>query len=187
MSLKTRILGLAATLIIVASAASWLAYRELSESIIERWGQQVAEIQVRYDSARLLQSLEREIGLAKQMASSSALINWAANPDDAALQAEAIRQMESFRSNFRDNNYFVALVQNGHYYYNNEENEYAGNQFRYVLDEEKPDDDLKCPVNSGSCSHNIRSLYKKTLYLHMLLCQQWNQLFLAFEVRLNEK
>ena len=54
MSLKTRILGLAATLIIVASAASWLAYRELSESIIERWGQQVAEIQVRYDSARLL-------------------------------------------------------------------------------------------------------------------------------------
>lgn len=140
MSLKTRILGLAATLIIVASAASWLAYRELSESIIERWGQQVAEIQVRYDSARLLQSLEREIGLAKQMASSSALINWAANPDDAALQAEAIRQMESFRSNFRDNNYFVALVQNGHYYYNNEENEYAGNQFRYVLDEEKPDD-----------------------------------------------
>ncbi|HCA12317.1 MAG TPA: GGDEF domain-containing protein, partial [Marinobacter adhaerens] len=59
MSLKTRILGLAASLIIVASVASWLAYRELSESIIERWGQQVAEIQVRYDSARLLQSLER--------------------------------------------------------------------------------------------------------------------------------
>ena len=71
MSLKTRILGLAASLIIVASVASWLAYRELSESIIERCGQQVAEIQVRYDSARLLQSLEREIGLAKQMASSS--------------------------------------------------------------------------------------------------------------------
>ena len=140
MSLKTRILGLAASLIIVASVASWLAYRELSESIIERWGQQVAEIQVRYDSARLLQSLEREIGLAKQMASSSALINWAANPDDTALQAEAIRQMESFRSNFRDNNYFVALVNNDHYYYNNEENEYAGNQFRYVLDKDKPDD-----------------------------------------------
>ncbi|WP_296933872.1 GGDEF domain-containing protein [uncultured Marinobacter sp.] len=140
MSLKTRILGLAASLIIVASVASWLAYRELSESIIERWGQQVAEIQVRYDSARLLQSLEREIGLAKQMASSSALINWATNPDDAALEAEAIRQMESFRSNFRDNNYFVALVENGHYYYNNEENEYAGDQFRYVLDKDKPDD-----------------------------------------------
>jgi len=140
LSLKTRILGLAASLIIVASVASWLAYRELSESIIERWGQQVAEIQVRYDSARLLQSLEREIGLARQMASSSTLINWAANPDDPALESEAIRQMESFRSNFRDNSYFVAVVENGHYYYNNEQNEFAGSQFRYVLDKEKPDD-----------------------------------------------
>ncbi len=140
MSLKTRILGLAAGLIVVASLASWLAYRELSENIIERWGQQVAEIQVRYDSARLLQSLEREIGLAKQMASSSALINWAVNPDAPALESEAIRQMESFRSNFRDNSYFVALLENGHYYYNNEKNEYAGDQFRYVLDADKPDD-----------------------------------------------
>ncbi|SFM48818.1 sensor domain-containing diguanylate cyclase [Marinobacter pelagius] len=140
MSLKTRILGLAAALIIVAASASWLAYRELSENIIERWGQQVAEIQVRYDSARLLQSLEREIGLARQMASSSTLIQWAQNPDDPALQADAIRQMESFRSNFRDNSYFVALRQNGHYYYNNAANEYAGNQYRYTLDANKPED-----------------------------------------------
>lgn len=140
MSLKTRILGLAASLIIVASVASWLAYRELSEDIIERWGQQVAEIQVRYDSARLLQSLEREIGLAKQMARSSALVEWAQNPDDASLKNTAIQQMESFRASFRDNSYFVALVANGHYYYNNAANEYAGKQFRYVLDPEKPDD-----------------------------------------------
>ncbi|MCM0613680.1 GGDEF domain-containing protein [Marinobacter sediminum] len=140
MSLKTRILGLAAGLIIVTSVTSWLAYRELSEDIIERWGQQVAEIQVRYDSARLLQSLEREIGLAKQMAQSSALINWAQAPEDQALKSDAIRQMESFRSNFRDNSYFVALRKNGHYYYNNAANEFAGDQFRYVLDPDKPDD-----------------------------------------------
>ncbi|MGC8119531.1 diguanylate cyclase domain-containing protein [Marinobacter sp. VGCF2001] len=140
MSLKTRILGLAALLIVAAGSASWLAYRALSENIIERWGQQVAEIQVRYDSARLLQSLEREIGLARQMASSSALIQWAQAPDNPTLEALAIRQMESFRSNFRDNSYFVALRSNLHYYYNNADNEYAADQFRYVLDPTKPDD-----------------------------------------------
>lgn len=140
MSLKTRILGLAATLIVVAATASWLAYRELSEDIIERWGQQVAEIQVRYDSARLLQSLEREIGLARQMADSSTLIRWAQNPDDPGLKAEAIRQMESFRSNFRDNSYFVALRKNGHYYYNDADNRYAGDQYRYTLNADKADD-----------------------------------------------
>jgi len=80
-SLKTRILALLAALIVIAATASLLAYRELSASIIERWGKQVAEIQVRYDSARLLQSLEREIGLARQMAQSGTLLRWANNPE----------------------------------------------------------------------------------------------------------
>ncbi len=140
MSLKTRLLGLAAALMIIASVASWLAYRELSEDIIERWGQQVAEIQVRYDSARLLQSLEREIGLARQMADSSTLVNWATSPEDKALQSDAIREMESFRSNFRDNSYFVALRDSRRYYYNNANNEFANDQFRYILDPDKPED-----------------------------------------------
>jgi diguanylate cyclase (GGDEF)-like protein len=125
---------------IIASVASWLAYRELSDDIIERWGQQVAEIQVRYDSARLLQSLEREIGLARQMADSSTLVNWATSPEDKALQRDAIREMESFRSNFRDNSYFVALRDSRRYYYNNTNNEFANDQFRYILDPDKPED-----------------------------------------------
>ena len=140
MSLKTRLLGLAAALMIIVSVASWLAYRELSDDIIERWGQQVAEIQVRYDSARLLQSLEREIGLARQMADSSTLVNWATSPEDKALQSDAIREMESFRSNFRDNSYFVALRDSRRYYYNNANNEFANDQFRYILDPDKPED-----------------------------------------------
>ena len=140
MSLKTRLLGLAAALMIIASVASWLAYRELSDDIIERWGQQVAEIQVRYDSARLLQSLEREIGLARQMADSSTLVNWATSPEDKALQSDAIREMESFRSNFRDNSYFVALRDSRRYYYNHTNNEFANDQFRYILDPDKPED-----------------------------------------------
>ena len=140
MSLKTRILALLAALIVISAAASLMAYRELSASLIERWGKQVAEIQVRYDSARLLQSLEREIGLARQMAQSGTLLRWAENPDDKLLEEAAIEQMESYRSNFRDNSYFVALRQNGRYYYNNAADDYANNQFRYVLDPAKEDD-----------------------------------------------
>ncbi|WP_372964145.1 diguanylate cyclase domain-containing protein [Marinobacter sp.] len=140
MSLKTRFLGIVTLLIVIAAAASWVAYQQLSEGIIERWGKQVAEIQVRYDSARLLQSLEREIGLARQMAQSSAIIQWAKNPGNDNASKAAINQMESFRNNFRGKSYFVALSSNGHYYYNNADNEYAGNQFRYVLDPNNPDD-----------------------------------------------
>ncbi len=140
MSLKTRILGLTAAIVLLASAASWFSYQALSNQIIERWGQQVTEIQVRYDSARLLSALEREIGLARQMAESQTLVRWAEAPSDGLLEAAAIQEMESFRSNFGDNSYFVALLANRHYYYNNENNDYGGDQFRYVLDANDPDD-----------------------------------------------
>src|SRR5690606_24841079 len=125
MSLNTRILSVAALLMAAASIASYLAYRALADELIERWGRQVAEIQVRYDSARLLQSLEREIGLAKQMATSSVLIAWALDPDDSLLEDAAIAELERFRTNLRDQSYFVALRRSLRYYYNNAENEYA--------------------------------------------------------------
>ena len=138
MNLKNRILSLAAGLMIVASIATLAAYQQLSDNLIERWGKQVAEIQVRYDSARLLQSLEREIGLAQQMARSQALLALARTPDDPLIKAAAIGEMESFRNNFRDNSYFVAFLGNGHYYYNNTANDYQGQQFRYTLNPDEP-------------------------------------------------
>ncbi|HEV8077781.1 MAG TPA: diguanylate cyclase, partial [Marinobacter sp.] len=49
-------------------------------------------------------------------------------------------EMENFRSNFRDHSYFVALLGNGHYYYNNTSNDYQGQQFRYTLNPNEPDD-----------------------------------------------
>ncbi|MDO3384788.1 diguanylate cyclase [Gilvimarinus sp. SDUM040013] len=140
MSLKTRFLTLMALLILVAGSASWLAYQSLSESIIESWGRQVTEIQVRYDSARLLSSLEREIALARQLARAPSLLAWANTPEDEALQAKALSELENFRSGFGDKSYFVALTKNNHYYFNNAQNEYADNQFRYVLKADSPDD-----------------------------------------------
>ncbi len=139
-SLSTRFLTLATLLVLLASAAAYAVFERLAETIIERWGRQVAEIQVRYDSARLLQSLEREIALARQMAQSPILLDWAQAPRDAELERRAIVEMESFRENFRDNSYFVALVADGAYYYNNADNAYAGRQYRYHLDPAKADD-----------------------------------------------
>ena len=140
MNLKNRILFLAASLIMTVGLASWLAYQQLSDNLIERLGKQMAEIQVRYDGARLLQSVEREIGLARQMARSPALLALAQNPDEPLIEAAAIVEMESFRSNFSAKSYFVALLGNGHYYYNNTTDSYQGQQLRYVLSPDNADD-----------------------------------------------
>ncbi len=139
-NLRIRFLLIAALVVIVASLASWLVFQRIAEGIIEQWGVRLAEIQVRYDSVRMLQPLEREIALARQMADSTVLRRWAANPDDVEMKALALEEMESFRRNFRDGNYFVALLDSGAYYHNNHLNAYADQPLRYHLSPDNPDD-----------------------------------------------
>ncbi|TFH86769.1 sensor domain-containing diguanylate cyclase [Billgrantia azerbaijanica] len=140
MSLKTRFLLLAAGLVILASVAAWNVFHRITEAIIEQWGERVVAIQVQYDSGRLLQPLEREIALARQMADSTLLRRWAKAPDDPRRRAQAYAEMESFRRNFRDNSYFVALRENQAYYHNNAANDYVADPFRYRLREGRPAD-----------------------------------------------
>ncbi len=140
MSIKTRFQLLTAALIVISSLCAWLLFQQVAKNIIEEWGLRAADIQVRYDSTRLLKPIEREIALARQMADSRVIQNWAKNEHDPALAAEAIREMESYRRNFSAENYFVALKQSGSYYYNNAEDEFSGKQLRYTLDSDKPDD-----------------------------------------------
>lgn len=139
-SLKSRFLLLMAGLLLLATFASWLVFEAIAKRIIEEWGLRTAEIQVRYDSARLMQPLERELALARQMANSNVLRRWIAEPGDAQLEAEAFEEMESFRRNFRENNYFLALRHSGAYYHNNADNAFVEQPYRYTLNPARPAD-----------------------------------------------
>ncbi|MFC6673143.1 hypothetical protein [Marinobacterium aestuariivivens] len=117
-----------------------MSVRLLAEDIIEQWAIRYAEKQVLYDKSRALQPIIREIALSRQFADSQQIREWARDPDDEALTARAMTEMENFRLNFADRSYFVALLESGRYYHNNADNEYAGREFRYVLDPDKPAD-----------------------------------------------
>lgn len=140
MNLRTRFLLIAAMAVVLASLASWLVFQRIVEGVIEQWGLRLAEVQVRYDSVRLLKPLEREVALARQMANSNLLKRWAVNPDDKEMEALALAEMESFRASFSDGGYFVALLESGAYYHNNATGSYDGRQLRYYLKPTNPDD-----------------------------------------------
>lgn len=140
MNLKPRFLILTAALILLASTATWFAFQRITEGIVEQWGVRLAEAQVRYDSSRLMQPLIREIALSRQMAHSQLIVRWARQPDNPELTREAIAEMESFRRNFQDGSFFVALAGSGAYYHNNSQNEFAGRQLRYNLQPDRPAD-----------------------------------------------
>ncbi len=140
MSLKKLFILLAVALTVIAVAmAGWL-FRSIAEKIVDDWGKRIVEVQVRYDAARLQKPLQREIALALQMADSNVLKRWAQNAHDPELTREALAEMESFRRNFRDHNFFVALRQSGAYYFNDRAQQYRGKELRYHLSPDKPDD-----------------------------------------------
>lgn len=142
MSLKKLFLTLALLLVLGASVATGLLFQRIGENIVDDWGRRIVNIQVRYDSARLQEPLQREIALALQMADSNVLKRWALAGENAPpdLVEAALAEMESFRRNFRDRNFFVALLESGTYYFNNKDERFRGNELRYRLNPERPED-----------------------------------------------
>ncbi|MGC9457421.1 MAG: hypothetical protein ACP5DC_07825 [Halothiobacillaceae bacterium] len=121
-SLKRRILVLTGAIIVFASAGASIAFERLIDSLVLEWGKRLTEIQVGYDGTRVLKPLERELALAMQLARSETILTWARAPEDPALERAAIAELERYRENFRDQNYFAALLANGGYYSNDAEN-----------------------------------------------------------------
>lgn len=140
MNLKPRFLFLTILLFIASALPAWLAVRTLAEGIVEQWAVRYAEKQVLYDKSRALQPILREVALSRQMAASQYIREWARHPDDAQRTRRATAEMETFRQNFADHSYFAALLKNGHYFHNNADNEFAGKEFRYVLDKNQKKD-----------------------------------------------
>lgn len=136
MSLTTRFLLIAAAIVTVASLASWAVLPQIAGSIVESWAKRMAELQVRHDSARLLQLAEREIALASQLADSPLLQQWMDPTQRDALEADMLGELERFRRNFRDGSYFVARLDDGAYYYEDAKGVLSKEPLRYHLIED---------------------------------------------------
>ncbi len=125
--------------VVAAGAVSW-SMKSLAEGVIEKWAPQFIIKQALYDKSRTLQPILRELALSRQLASSNVIKQWARYPHNNAFKDVALDELENYRQNFQDKSYFVALLENGHYYHNNASNEYRGSEFRYILDPSKPSD-----------------------------------------------
>jgi diguanylate cyclase (GGDEF)-like protein len=134
MNLRPRFLLITALFFLVVAVPSWFAVRSMAEGIVEKWALRYAEKQVLYDKSRTLQPILREVALARQLANATIVRQWAQDPQNPDLTRRAIAEMDSYRLNFHDKSYFVALQKDGRYFHNNAGNEFAGREFRYVLD-----------------------------------------------------
>lgn len=140
MNLKPRFHMLTILFFLVSAIPAWFAVRTLVEGVMEQWAIRYAEKQVLYDKSRMLQPILREVALSRQLASSQYIREWARNPENKEKTRRALIELESFRRNFADQSYFLALEKNRHYFHNNTSNEFRGKEFRYALDSKNEKD-----------------------------------------------
>ena len=138
--LERKFLILILAFMTMIASVGFFAFKEVTDHVIDRWGERLVENQVRYNSSRLLQPLGREIALAQQMAGSPTLIQWAENPGDEDLREQAMQELESFRQNYQAKSYFIALTKTLDYYHNDASGTYTGSELRYRLRENRPAD-----------------------------------------------
>ena len=155
MRLTTRFLLLRAAMMLVVAVFFWLTFEAMVEGINRKWGQELAQRQVLFDKYRTLSPLIGEIALARRMASEPALIALAQHPDEPALKKRALQVLEDYRIHFSDHSYFVALAENGAYYYNDADNRFAGRQLRYTLSPQKQDDQWFYATLSSGQVHQV--------------------------------
>ncbi len=140
MRLKTKSVGIIAAVFFAVLGVSYLMFGRMKDGIMSSLGAVYAERQVLYNRARVLHPLMRELALARKLADSSALKDWARNESDPALRAAGLRELEDYRRFFSDRSYFFVVQRSGHYYFNDRAARYADAQLRYTLDPKKPED-----------------------------------------------
>lgn len=133
-SLRSRFLLLTALIFLLLGIGALLVFERMAEPIAFNLGTRLAEKQVLYDQAKIGGLLSREIGLARKLTDSPLLRDWAENENDPAKRRMALRELESYRSLFRDQSYFFAIRRSLHYYFNDRDNSYAGKELNYTLD-----------------------------------------------------
>jgi len=131
-------LVLLATFLAVALPSLWLLMAVI-DRLTDHYGMRYARDNAELQRERLLSPTLRDLTLARKLADSPVIRTWARTEADPALHALAIAELESYKSFFQANAYFVALAASRHYYFSDAKSDAAAvSQPREALDMAAP-------------------------------------------------
>ncbi|GAB4246255.1 MAG: hypothetical protein Kow00129_06530 [Thermoleophilia bacterium] len=140
MKLRTKSVLLVAFVFAVVLGVSYAMFTVLRDDITSGLGVTYVERQVMFKRQDILYPLGRELALARKMADSSVLEDWARNEEAPDLRALGLRELEDYRRFFRDRSYFFAVASSGNYYFNDSRGSRTDDPLAYTLDPSDPED-----------------------------------------------
>ncbi|WP_246473159.1 sensor domain-containing diguanylate cyclase [Pelagibacterium limicola] len=139
-SLHTRVLLVIAAALAMLAGPAWLAFNHVVDNLVLDFGSKIAERQVQYDRYRGLETLKSEIALAETMSRAPAIIAWTRDENDPDVAARGLAEMEHYRRSFHDQSAFVIIDASGKYYYNDAQDSYGTDPYRYMVRSDNPRD-----------------------------------------------
>lgn len=142
---------------VAVSVPAYVAFDWIINRTIVKLGTLFAEKQVLFDRYRGLETLMREASLAQTLARSPALRAWAEEEERPESRERGLSELEHYREAFKGGSYFFVIDRSGNYYFNDRDNSYAGQQFRYRIDKDNPRDGWYFATRSGpdGCQLNV--------------------------------
>ena len=138
--LRWRFVAALVVIFLLIGSLTILFFEYSTGRIVDRLGRGFAERQAQFDRERILGPLLTEIALSRKLADSPLLKRWAQDENNPGLKAEALAELESYRSHFRDGSFFFIPVNSGNYYFNDRANTYPGGKITQVMRREAPED-----------------------------------------------
>jgi diguanylate cyclase (GGDEF)-like protein len=132
-SLHTRVLLVVAFTLALLAGPAWFAFNYVVDNLVLDFGAKIAERQVQYDRYRGLETLNSEIALAKTMIRAPAIIAWARDENDPEIAERGLAEMEHYRQAFSDQTVFLIIDASGRYYYNDAQDSYRADPYRYTI------------------------------------------------------
>lgn len=157
MTLTIRFLAITLLSIAFVAIVTLTLFHRVIDEVAANLGSQLLNNRVLYDRVTSLEPLLREITLAQKMVDSPLIHSWIKDEHNSEKQKSALKELDSFRTFFRDESYFLVIDTSGNYYYNNSENSYQGNELRYTLSPDVEKDGwYYATKNSGpDCKINV--------------------------------
>lgn len=138
--LRTRFTFVILALFIATGILSLAVVNHITAEILDSLACRFASRQALLDRERILAPIMTEVTLARQLASSPLLRDWARNENEQYLKHLALAELDSYRKSFRDGSWFYIIDSSKNYYFNDKNDSYRGKELTQTLEESRASD-----------------------------------------------
>jgi phosphoserine phosphatase RsbU/P len=139
-SLKIRFIAAIVLLYALIGTVSFFAFHVFTNKVIQQLGTKFAIKQALLEKSKLNASIQRDLSLSLNLASSPIIRRWVEHENDPEFKKFATGELDNYRKSFAGGSLFLAVNMTGHYYFSDGSRKHTFEMPQYTLKSTNPND-----------------------------------------------